>query len=149
MKPIFNYCFYKMKKPKKNGNSFKRWNPKNSKRNKTWIPFMRAKKSKSNIQKPVFSIIVSQFSTATKINTSCRKHFSVHNLIKLKTKIVISRKQCDRGWLRPLIYVRANGFPSQRPKPKMSDLDPKWIRLAQNRTNPGLFRSDFSTFWLI
>ena len=27
------------------------------------------------------------------------------------------------------------------------DLDPKWVRLALNGTNPGLFRSDVSTFW--
>ena len=30
----------------------------------------------------------------------------------------------------------------------ISDLAPKRVRLAPNGTNLGLFRSDFSTFWL-
>ena len=32
---------------------------------------------------------------------------------------------------------------------ELSNLAPKWVRLYLNRTNPGPFRSDFSTFWLV
>ena len=31
-----------------------------------------------------------------------------------------------------------------RPVSRMTDLSPKWIRMVQKETNPGLFRSDFS-----
>ena len=34
-----------------------------------------------------------------------------------------------------------------RVAPGSPDLDPKSVRLSLNGTNPGLFRSDVSTFW--
>ena len=29
------------------------------------------------------------------------------------------------------------------------DLGPKWVRLSTNGTNPGIFQTRFSTFWVI
>ena len=65
------------------------------------------------------------------------KYFHV---TKGRNKIMFSRamSMCDK--------TRPKPRPSSQPR--ISKSGPKWVRLAPNGTNPGLFQIRFSTFWL-
>ena len=39
------------------------------------------------------------------------------------------------------------GLQSNSSQSRLPDLAPKWVRLAPNGTNPGIFQIRFSTFW--
>ena len=46
------------------------------------------------------------------------------------------------------LSIKWRHFVNAASRSGMSDLGSKWVKLASNTTNPGLFRSNFSTCWL-
>ena len=69
----------------------------------------------------------------------------------LRSVFITFLSQGNIHWITDL-YLKNDTFFSSVAKlaiclSRMSDLSRKWVRMAQNGTNLGLFRSVFSTFW--